>query len=272
MLKRVLIQKQDSLPEGFVRELQLDSASMDVEARYKRCSVSWRPHLERTRGVILRSAQLTKSKRKAVILGAGLLHDIPLLELSNLFQEVVLVDLVHSRACQMRAAMLPNVGCLQADVTATAPHLIRTRKTGAALPHIEPDLFMDDPRVDFMVSVNILSQLCCAPAEFLRASHSRDEIRAFQKHLIEAHLKYLRHCLGHSALITDVAWSRRPTGLSHSRQEARREVLHEVVLPPPDEHWEWLIAPAPEKDPQHDLIAHVSAYLDWKGSNRIVSG
>lgn len=272
MLKKGLIQKQDSLPDGFVRALQLDSASLDVEARYKRCSGPWQPHLERTRAVILRSAQQANARRKAVILGAGLLHDIPLLELSELFQEVVLVDLVHSRACQMQTAMLPNVTCLQADVTATASHLIRARETGSPLPRIEPVLFSDDPCVDFVVSVNILSQLGCAPAEFLRTSHSSDEIRAFQKYLIEAHLRYLRHCHGHTALITDVAWSRRSAIHPHSTQETRREVLHQVLLPTPEETWEWFIAPAPEWDPQHHLIAHVAAYSNWKGSNRIVAG
>jgi len=272
MLESGLIQKQTALPRDFVKELKLDKASLDVEARHNRCAASWKPHLERTRALILRSAHLAGQQRKAVVLGAGLLHDIPLLELSDLFQEVVLVDLVHSRSCQMQAAMLPNVTCLQADVTDTASHLMRVRKNRAPLPRIEPDLFKDDPSVDFLVSVNVLSQLGCAPAEFLRASHAPDEIRNFQRHLIEAHLKHLRHCPGHSALITDVAWSRRAVNPSRHDAAARREVVHQVPLPPPEETWDWLIAPAPESDPEHDLIAHVAAYPDWKAANRFAAG
>lgn len=271
MLESGLIQKQPSLPREFVRELNLDVASLDVEARHKRCADFWRPHLERTRAVILRAAHLASQRRKAVVLGAGLLHDIPLLELSDLFQEVVLVDLVHSRSCQMQAAILPNVMCLQADVTATAAHLLGARKSRAPLLRLEPDLFRGDNSVDFLVSVNVLSQLGCAPAEFLRTSHAPEEIRDFQRHLVEAHLKYLRQCPGHSALITDLAWSRRARHLPQSAVAARREVVHQVALPPPDENWDWLIAPAPEADPKDDLVAHVAAYVDWKAANRIVA-
>lgn len=272
MLESGLIQKLTALPSDFVRELKLDKASLDVEARHDRCAVAWKPHLERTRAVILRSAHLANQRRTAVVLGAGLLHDIPLLELSDLFRQVVLVDLVHSRSCQMQAAMLPNVICLQADITGTASHLLWARKNRSPLPCTEPDLFQNDQSVDFLVSVNVLSQLGCAPAEFLRTSHSQEEIREFQRHLIEAHLKYLRQCPGHSALITDVAWSRRALHVPQTAVAARREVVHQVLLPAPEEAWDWLIAPAPEADPAHDLVAHVAAYPDWKASNRLFAG
>lgn len=259
-----------SPPERFVRELDMDRASLDVAARYKRCAGQWQAHLERTRALILRAALLTGKRRKAVILGAGLLHDVPLAELSALFDAVVLVDVVHSRACQMQASLFPNVSCVQADVTGTALQLIEARKTGGRLPRKEPDLFCDDLCVDFTVSVNLLSQLGCAPAEFLRSSHAPEEIRAFQRHLIESHLEYLRQRPGHSALITDVAWSRRPANRPLAQPVGRRDVLHQVVLPPPTEVWDWLIAPAPEAEPEHDLLAHVAGYPDWKGANQIL--
>ena len=266
------MQRHHSLPADFVRAMELDKASLDVEARYKRCATRWQPHLERTRAVILRSAHLALNRRKAVIFGAGLLHDIPLAALSDLFQNVVLVDVVHSRSCLRQASLFSNVTCLQADVTGTASFLLGARKTGAPLPRLEPDLFKDDASVDLTVSVNLLSQLGCAPAEFLRASHAPGEIRVFQRHLIECHLAYLRQRPGHSALITDAAWSRRPALHPQAPPTGRREVLHQVPLPPPSEAWDWLIAPAPESDPHHDLIAHVAAYPDWKASNRILPG
>ena len=258
-----------SLPADFVRELEFDQASLDVEARYKRCATHWEPHLQRTRAVILRAAGMARSRRKAVVFGAGLLHDIPLAELSELFEEVVLVDVVHSRSCQMRAALFTNVRCVQADVTGTASHLVEARKTRAPLQRIEPNLFAEDAGVDFTVSVNLLSQLGCAPAAFLAATHPPHEIRAFQRHLVESHLQYLRRCAGHTALITDVAWSSMPVNQSGAAPTKRREVLHQVPLPEPAESWDWRIAPAPESDPHHDLVAHVAAYPDWKEASRI---
>jgi hypothetical protein len=258
-------------PAGYVRELQFDAASAEVEARYKRCATHWAPHLERTRRVILHAALLAQNRRRAAVLGAGLLHDIPLAELSSRFDEVVLVDVVHSRPCRLRASIYPNVHCLEADVTGTAPHLVQARKTGGPLPRITPDLFREES-VDFLVSVNLLSQLGCAPASFLAASHAPGEIRAFQRHLVESHLAYLRHFPGHTALVTDVAWSSRLANTGASGADRRRDVLHEVKLPPPGEAWDWLIAPAPESDPFHDVIAHVAAYPDWKAANRVLPG
>jgi hypothetical protein len=262
-------ESQATLPDDFVRELEFDRASLEVEARYKRCASHWAEHLERTRAVILRAAHLTRNRRKALIFGAGLLHDIPLAELSELFEEVWLLDVVHSRSCQTRASLFANVRCVQADVTGTAAHLVQVRKNGGPLQKIEPVLFGDDARLDLTVSVNLLSQLGCAPAAFLAATHPPHEIRTFQRHLVESHLQYLRRCAGHSALITDVAWSSMPMNQSGAAPTKRREVLHQVSLPEPAEAWDWLIAPAPESDPHHDLVAHVAAYPDWKEAGRI---
>jgi hypothetical protein len=258
-------------PAEYVRALQFDAASAEVEARYKRCAPHWAPHLERTRDAILRAAGLAPQRRRAAILGAGLLHDIPLAALAEWFGEVLLVDVVHSRACRLRASIHPNVRCLEADVTGTAPHLVLARQTGGPLPRIEPDLFQESDAVDFVVSVNLLSQLGCAPASFLAESHAPEEIRSFQRHLVESHLSYLRRFPGHSALITDVAWSSRPLRQPDGPAPQRRDVLHAVCLPPPAETWDWLIAPAPESDPHHDVLAHVAAYPDWKAANRIAT-
>jgi hypothetical protein len=257
------------LSVDFVREMEFDKASLEVEARYRRCAVQWGPHLERTRTAILFAARMARNRRKAVVMGAGLLHDIPLVELAGLFEEVVLVDVVHSRPCLLRASIFSNVRCLQADVTGTALHLLQARKTGGPLPRIEPDLFQQDATVDFTVSVNLLSQIGCAPSTFLAASHPREEIRAFQRQLIEAHLGYLRRCAGHSALITDFAWSNRKANQPSAPLTNRRDVLHQAVLPRPAETWEWLIAPAPESDLDADVIAQVAAYPDWKEASRI---
>ena len=265
-------ESQSTLPDAFVRELEFDRASLEVEARYKRCASHWAEHLKRTRAVILRAALLTVRRRKAVILGAGLLHDIPLAELSELFEEVCLLDVVHSRSCQTRASLFANVRCVRADVTGTAAHLVQVRKNGGPLQQIEPVLFGDDARLDLTVSVNLLSQLGCAPAAFLAASHAPEAIRSFQRHLVEAHLAYLRRLPGHTALVTDVAWSSRPLRRNDTHPEGRREVLHQVPLPPAAETWDWLIAPAPEADPHHDVLAHVAAYPDWKEANRIRVG
>lgn len=255
----------------FVHDLAFDTASADIEARYKRCASHWEPHLRLTREAILRAAHHTASRRKAVLLGAGLLHDIPLAELSGLFERVLLVDIVHSLSCRIRASLFPNVACVQADITGTGPHLVQASKTGGPIPRLEPDLFETDETIDLTVSVNVLSQLGCAPSKILRKSHSESEIRTLQRHFIESHLAYLRRRPGHSALITDVAWSSKPASAGADTPPARRwDVLHGVPLPTPQQTWDWHIAPAPESDPQLDFVAHVAAFPDWKAAHRLL--
>ena len=257
---------------AFVRALNLERDSEDVAARYKRCAAQWKPHLDRTQAAILRAAHATQRKRKAALLGAGLLHDIPLAELSQMFEQVFLVDVVHSRSCRIRASLFANVTCIQADVTACAAHLLRARQTGEPLPHIQPDLFDGDLEMDLTISVNILSQLGCAPAKLLQDSHSAEEIRALQRHLIEAHLAFLRTRPGLSALITDFEWSSHPRGRPHTQAVRRWDVLHQVPLPAPQDQWDWLIAPAPESDLRFDFVARVAAFPDWKSASSLVSG
>jgi hypothetical protein len=258
-----------ALPPDFIREMKFDRASAEIEARYKRCASHWQPHLERTRALILRAAHLPTRRRKAVLFGAGLLHDIPLAELAAGYERVLLVDAVHSRSCQLRAAIFPNVECVQTDVTGTASHLLLARTARIPLSRIQPELFQNDPEVDLTVSVNLLSQIGCAPGKLLRDNHSDEEIRAFQRHLIESHLAYLRLCPGHSALITDFAWSTRVARKPTTKVPRYWEVLNGVVLPKPAEIWDWHIAPAPERDPHLDFIAHVAAFPDWKAAHPI---
>ena len=61
-----------------------------VEDRYQDY---WSSHLQNSRRRILRAAELTKNRGRAVVLGAGKCREIPLEELARQFEQVVLVDL-----------------------------------------------------------------------------------------------------------------------------------------------------------------------------------
>src|SRR5215212_3436192 len=74
---------------GFPKEIA------GIAGRYQRCREYWANHLEKSRATILCGAERAEQRRKAVILGGGLLHDVPLAELSAMFREVILVDLIH---------------------------------------------------------------------------------------------------------------------------------------------------------------------------------
>lgn len=62
---------------GYVRQSGL------LHARSRRCRAAWAPHLENARGIVAAAAEATRGRRHAVVLGSGLLDDIPLAILSS---------------------------------------------------------------------------------------------------------------------------------------------------------------------------------------------
>jgi hypothetical protein len=144
---------------GYLYEL------VGIKSRFGRCRTAWTPHLQRTRSVIRRAAERCPQRRKAVVLGSGLLLDVPLDDLARDFREVVLVDLIHPLRTRWRRRRFANVTLLRADVSGVAEQVYRMAKVSSAnLPRVEPSLFVGDDRVDLVVSVNLISQLPHVPA------------------------------------------------------------------------------------------------------------
>ncbi len=247
------------------------TSTIQVRSRYKRCKQAWQPHLDRTRAAILEAAGRAPSRRMALLFGAGLLHDIPLRELAAEFEEVVLADIVHSLPCRVAALRFPNVRLRTIDVTGVMARLPRVRRRPSIpLPASAPEWFLDEARLDFTVSVNVLSQLGWVPGLFLEGKVPAAPLATFQRSLVLAHLEYLSRLPGHSALITDVSWSARPRGTGAATREWG--VLQGVALPKADCAWEWAIAPAPERERAADYAAKVQCYLDWKRAAALGGG
>src|SRR5262245_54703536 len=98
---------------GCLREM------LGIRRRRERYRDAWEPHCQRSRGLILRAAARSRLHRKAVILGSGWLHDVPLTDLAQRFQEVVLVDLFHPFSVRRLMRRHSNVRLLEFDVTET---------------------------------------------------------------------------------------------------------------------------------------------------------
>jgi len=245
-----------------IRSMGFLSSAIKVRARYRRCKRAWSPHIEQTRRIVLEAVNRCRGRRKVVVLGAGLLHDIPLKELSQTFGKVLLVDIVHPLSSRLSTLRFRNVEQISYDVTEVMGQLRHiAHLPGRPLPISRPMKFLDDRELDLTLSVNLLSQLPQVPAEYLYGFRDEATIDTFRKHLIEAHLDYLCHLPGHTALITDVT-VRRMTGSGMYAEEW--DALHGVKLPPAESSWEWHLAPSPEVASGMDLSTTVVAYADWK--------
>lgn len=105
------------------------SDSVRLASRSRRCRAAWAPHLAATREAILASAATAGRRRTAIVLGSGLLDDVPLAELAAGFERVVLVDAVHPWSARRSARRFSNVERLTADLSGSFAFLLGRAET-----------------------------------------------------------------------------------------------------------------------------------------------
>ncbi|MCJ2060722.1 hypothetical protein MKL09_29900 [Methylobacterium sp. J-048] len=231
---------------GYVRQSGL------LHARSRRCRAAWAPHLTRARGAIVAAAEATAKRGSVVVLGSGLLDDVPLDALANLFDRVILVDAVHPWPARLAARRYGNVACVTAEISAGL--------TGGDLPDICTD-------ADLIVSANLLSQLPIVPIDAYEAKGREAPLRLGTQ-IVETHLAALDRLAagtGRICLITDTVQREEDRA---GRVTDRLDLIFGVALPPPAEAWDWEIAPFGEIDRRRRLIHRVHAYPDWRAARR----
>ena len=231
---------------GFLRE------SISIISRHRRCKQQWSNHLFESRQIIKTAIKKTSGDRRAIILGAGLGHDLPVADLITHFQEVILVDLVHSWPIRLLAWKNPKIKLITHDVTESLHNLAR-----GDLNIPSPNRFLDDIHVNLIVSLNILSQLPTLPAAYLE-DHFRmgEEItRVVSTKIIQYHIDYLKKFSGTVCLITDI--EREIRDADGTRVE-KFSALQGLVFPWRCKNWVWEIAPLGEESLDYSVRHHVA--------------
>ncbi|MDR9498620.1 MAG: hypothetical protein RI556_05555 [Hydrogenovibrio sp.] len=234
---------------GFLKE------SIAMQARFQRCRSDWQPHYQRCQQVIREAMAQAGQQRVLLIMGAGLLEDIPLAEASERFEQVWLVDMVFLRKARRRAAAFANVRLIEADITESLTTLANGQDDVA-----RPRRWLDQP-VDCVVSLNLLTQLPMVPvrSRLKRSSKDHDaQLETLGKALIEAHLAYLSRFSGVRCLICD-RW------VEERRADARLvdelDPAWDVALPSTVREWDWTVIPFGEsaEAPRNERIHRVGA-------------
>jgi hypothetical protein len=241
---------------GFPRELR------NIRRRYRRFRSAWEPHCQRTRDVLRTAMWRTPRRRKAILLGTGYLHDIPLDELAAAFETVLLVDVLHPFATRWAIRTRGNVRLLEADVTGTLRDVWRVAGNDrASLPSSEPNLFLDDPEVDLIASVNLLSQLPCLPERYLldTGAHAPDAIHAWARSVISGHLEWLRKFPAIVPVIADIEAA---TVDRADRVVGRSSTLYGLAAPFTGTSWTWTLVPRAGFPPYQATHLHVVATPD----------
>lgn len=239
---------------GYLRE------SVAIEARYARCRSHWDPHLDASKAVIRQAMTRCDRHRKAVVLGSGLLLDVPLEDLTSQFKSVVLVDVVHLRAAKRKVASHWNVTFMEADVAGVAEALHQDAHT---LFTPNNRLLVDDPEIDLVISANLASQLPTVPLAYVekRIHIDTDTAQDFGRDIIAGHLNHLRAFDAVQCLITD----RRRTMIDSSGETIEdMDALYGIELPLTDATWDWEIAPMGEIASNRAIRNEVHGFPDLR--------
>lgn len=245
---------------GYLKEL------IATEARSQRCRTHWQPHLDKTSAVIIEAMRTVPQPKKAVVLGAGLLTDIPLKALSEKFERVVLVDVCFLKQTRQYLRPYPNVETISLDLTGVAKPLYdlvgNDRHDGALPVPMRPDeLSLAD--ADLVISANVLTQLPLIPlgyAKRLDPQPDSDALQAFARAIIKNHLGYLETCPGTVCLISEV--ERRYCDAGRILETANP--LFGLALPREGETWLWDMAPKREVSKDYAIQNRVIG-THWRG-------
>ncbi|MGE7371310.1 hypothetical protein ACQKKX_19925 [Neorhizobium sp. NPDC001467] len=226
-------------------------SSVNLWARAGRCARDWTPHEAHCQDFIRETVLGMRERRTAVVLGSGLLRDVPTAFLSRTFDTVVLVDLVHLASVRLwlSAKRFGNVRLISRDLSG-----LDAARAGL---EVEPLGFLRQvPYLDLVISANILSQIGVGATRRLEAETSGDAAAIVPK-LIAAHLDGLAALPCTVALLTDTRYTvsdRAGTVLEEA------DLLHGIAAPPAARSWSWPVAPFGEDSRAHQIMHEVIAF------------
>lgn len=225
--------------------------SVNLWARAGRCARAWAEHENNSRQFVLQSARKLRQRRTAVVLGSGLLRDVPYKALVAMFDTVVMVDLVHLASVQARLRFnaKKNVRIANRDLSGF-DHIVSGR-AGEPL-----DFLRRVPYLDLVVSANLLSQIGTGARHRLEREEIANAPGDILPKLIRLHLDALAGLPCKTCLVTDTAFD--VIGKDGGLLE-HEDLLHGVEIAAPAAAWEWPLSPFGEESRDYRIVHHVIA-------------
>ena len=187
---------------------------MNLYYYYYLCEIkNWASHISNTRKFITDCAIRCCGRHSCVVLGSGSCIDVPVLELSRMFDTVYLVDLVHPEKVVKKMSEFKNVKFVTEDITKI---MIETYNSINRYKDFCVDVLISSPNYssgrysdilgnfDFVVSDNTLPFLARPIIRYLSKLELVDDIasRSLEQFIHQYHLKILPK--GKSCIISPV--------------------------------------------------------------------
>lgn len=225
--------------------------SVNLWARANRCQKAWADHEESSKRFILSTMAKLKQRRTAVVLGSGLLRDVPLQQLAATFDTVVLVDLVHLASVRtaLYARHSKTVVLNHRDLSGYGD--LELRKP------VEPLSFLRlVPYLDLVVSANLLSQIGTGIRNRLEKQPDPTMPQDTLPRLVQGHLDGLAGLPCKACLITDTSFEVIDKNGTRHQQE---DLLYGVSIPKIAHQWDWPVVPFGEESRDYQIIHKVVA-------------
>lgn len=233
-----------------------------LEFRARRLATAWQSHQRACKNIIVKAADLCEKQQVAVVLGSGLLLEVPLKALTEKFERVYLVDIFHMPQVRREARKYFNVKLLTGDITGVFAAIKEGSPPGGHNP-APPPRIPHLKEADLIVSCNCLTQLAGPFNDYFEKTRGFSDLDsdklAYQ--IMDHHAKAIAtEAAGVGVLITDVE----RFAMQDDKIVSRTDLLKALKLPPTptvvhNEEWDWLFAPHPEEHPSHDYIHTVQA-------------
>ncbi len=191
------------------RKFRFNADHAGIMTRFINEEKNWFEHLNNTKSFILKSAK-GKDGGICLIIGSGWCLDVPFEELSKKFSKVILADIIHPRQIEHKIKRFTNIELLTIDVSGFLESLFNYKRDKNINKNLYDFLkeqtensFIEKIKPDFVVSVNILSQLAYFPVEYIKRHKLASEIdlSLIRKMIEKKHLDILPK--GKSVLTTD---------------------------------------------------------------------
>ncbi len=225
----------------WAKGMQYLNEAIAIEARAKRCRDTWAPHQQHTKDVIVDAIKTCDRHRTVLVVGSGACLDLPLADLADVFERILLVDVVHP--LKAKRHRWNHVIHVTLDITGQMEALYDDPEQ---LPGMStPDFYHDVTDIDCVLSVNLASQLPVIPLKYLThiETHDEHDLNRFAQDLLVAHFTWLSGFTCTTALICDKAWERLDVNGNIIETD---DPLYGLISQQPTSEWYWDMAPRHE--------------------------
>lgn len=235
--------KMSMLTTRVIRKMGYLNDSRGIAERFISQSASWNEHLRNTREFVIQVLE-GREINNLVVLGSGWLVDLPLEQVSLLAGNIYLYDIVHPAQVLHKIRKYKNIKAVAADITGgsvmTAYEAVRKyRKKGikSDVATICKPGFQPDVDTDYMISLNVLSQLGALINEYLARHmiYDEDELVQLNQLIQNEHIQLLRKVP--SCLISD--YEEVVTDLNTGRKNLRKLIHSDIPGARKAVKWDW---------------------------------